>query len=125
MPGELADQLKAVAAGTLDRVLLLSTEGSSDATLAVRDRGLHLVDLPWTRDRAVRHPYVRSVRLPGAAYHHQQARAENTFYRYKRSFGRELRARREDGQRVEVLAGCIILNKMFALGRPHSGPIRR
>jgi hypothetical protein len=46
--------------------------------------------------------------------HPQQARVENTFHRYKRTFGRGLRARTEDGQRVEVLTGCRILNRRRA-----------
>jgi IS5 family transposase len=52
--------------------------------------------------------------------HHPQARVENTFHRYKRTFGSGLRARTEEGQLVEVLAGCKILNRMFELGRPES-----
>ena len=52
--------------------------------------------------------------------HHQQARVENTFHRHKRTFGRGLRARTEDGQFAEVLTGCRILNRMLALGKPQS-----
>ena len=56
--------------------------------------------------------------------HHQQARVENTFHRYKRTFGRGLRARTEDGQLVEVLTGCRILNRMFEIGKPESIAVR-
>ena len=56
--------------------------------------------------------------------HHQQARVENTFHRYKRAFGRGLRARTEDGQLVEVLIGCRILNRMLELGMPESVAVR-
>jgi transposase len=55
--------------------------------------------------------------------HHQQARVENTFHRYKSTFGRRLRAKTEDGQLVEVLVGCVILNRMFELGKPESAAI--
>ena len=55
---------------------------------------------------------------------HQQARVENTFYRYKGAFGRKLRARTEEGQLTEVLAGCLALNRMYSLGRPISVPIK-
>lgn len=51
---------------------------------------------------------------------HQQARVENSFNRYKVAFGRSLRARREDGQRVEVIVGCRVLNTMWEIGRPTS-----
>jgi hypothetical protein len=50
----------------------------------------------------------------------QQARVENTFHRYKRTFGRGLRARTEEGQPVEVLTGCRIFDRMFELGKPES-----
>ncbi|MCP3913899.1 MAG: IS5 family transposase, partial [Actinomycetia bacterium] len=43
---------------------------------------------------------------------HQQARAENTFYRYKGTFGGRLRARGPAAQRNEVITGCRILNRM-------------
>ena len=56
--------------------------------------------------------------------HHQQARVENTFHRYKRTFGRGLRARTEDGQLVEVLTGCRILNRMLEIGKPESIALR-
>ncbi|MFT7519607.1 MAG: transposase [Kiritimatiellia bacterium] len=56
--------------------------------------------------------------------HHQQARVENTFYRYKRTFGRGLRARTEEGRLVEVLTGCRVLNRVLELGRRSSITIR-
>ena len=56
--------------------------------------------------------------------HHKQARVENTFHRYKRTFGRGLRARTRDGQLVEVLTACRILNRMFELGNPESVAVR-
>jgi hypothetical protein len=56
--------------------------------------------------------------------HHQQARVENTFYLHKRTFARGLRARTEEGQLVEVLTGCRILNRTLELGRPESIAIR-
>ena len=56
--------------------------------------------------------------------HHQQARAENTFHRYKRTIGRGLLARGERGQRVELMVGCLILNRMAELGMSESTAIR-
>ena len=55
---------------------------------------------------------------------HQQARAENTFYRYKKRFGARLSARNEEAQRNEVLTACNILNKMTELGMPNSVALR-
>ncbi len=54
---------------------------------------------------------------------HRQARAENTFYRYKRTFGHRPRSRHEDTQRAEALIGCRILNRMTELGMPQSYPV--
>ncbi len=51
---------------------------------------------------------------------HAQARAENTFSRYKRLFGGWLRARGEMAQRNEALTACNILNRMSELGIPRS-----
>ncbi len=51
---------------------------------------------------------------------HRQARAENTSYRYKRTFGTRLRSRHEDTQRAEARIACRILNRMTELGMPES-----
>ena len=50
----------------------------------------------------------------------RQARAENTFYRYKQYFGSALRARDPMAQRTEVMTACNLLNWMSSLGAPHS-----
>jgi hypothetical protein len=52
--------------------------------------------------------------------YHQQARVENTFFRYKSIIGDRLRARHPKSQEAEALAACNILNRMIALGRPES-----
>ncbi len=51
---------------------------------------------------------------------HQQARAENAVFRFKRIIGSRLRAVSEAGRRAEAIVGCNILNAMFGLGRPDS-----
>ncbi len=51
---------------------------------------------------------------------HHQARAENTFYRYKSAFGGRLKARNHAAQRNEVMTGCNILNRFAVLGMPVS-----
>ena len=51
---------------------------------------------------------------------HAQARAENTFSRYKQLFGGRLRARGETAQRNEAITACNILNRMAELGMPRS-----
>jgi len=54
------------------------------------------------------------------AGYHQQARAENAFFRYKTIVGDRLRARSEPGRRVEARIACDALNCMTELGRPES-----
>ena len=45
---------------------------------------------------------------------------ENAIYRYKTIIGRSMRSRTLEGQRVEVLLACRILNTMTRLGMPDS-----
>jgi hypothetical protein len=52
--------------------------------------------------------------------YHQQARVENTFFRYKSIIGAQLRARHSKSQEVEAVIACNILNRMMELGRPES-----
>jgi hypothetical protein len=52
--------------------------------------------------------------------YHQQARVENTFFRYKSIIGDRLRARHPKSQEAEALTACNILNRMIALGGPES-----
>ena len=51
---------------------------------------------------------------------HQNARVENSFFRYKSVLGGGLKARHGKAQRREVAIGCHILNRMAELGRPKS-----
>jgi hypothetical protein len=51
---------------------------------------------------------------------HQQARVENTFFRYKTIISPRLRARHPESQQTEAIIACNILNRMIALGRPES-----
>ena len=52
--------------------------------------------------------------------HIQQARAENTMYRYKTIIGGKLRSRHFDSQKNEAVLSCSILNKMASFGMPDS-----
>ena len=55
----------------------------------------------------------------------QQARVENSFFRYKSVFGGDLKARHSKAQRGEAAIGCHILNRMAELGRPSSYALGR
>jgi hypothetical protein len=54
---------------------------------------------------------------------HQQARAENGMYRYKRIIGDRLRAQHRESQKTEALIAVNVMNRMTALGRPKSAKI--
>jgi len=56
--------------------------------------------------------------------YHEQARVENTFFRYKSIIGDRLRARHSESQEAEALIACNILNRMFELGRPNSFAVK-
>jgi IS5 family transposase len=73
------------------------------------------------RDRTVRR--VRKVgrrQWKKESGYHQQARVENTFFRYKSIIGDRLRARHPKSQEAEAVIACNILNRMVELGRPES-----
>ena len=57
-------------------------------------------------------------------HYRQQARVENTFFRYKRIVGGRLRSRHPGNQQTEVRLACNILNRMLELGAPKSQAIR-
>jgi hypothetical protein len=57
--------------------------------------------------------------------YHRQARAENTFFRYKRLLGARLRRREPGAQAVEVRLSCKVLNRMLELGAAKSYSIGR
>ena len=117
-----------------------STDGGYDRRevyVAARKRGTTTV-IPPRRDAVVsgepvlsdRDAHLERIKEVGRrcwrleAGQHHQARAENTFYRYKKRFGGRLTARNEPSQRNEVLTGCNILNSMTELGMPNSIALR-
>ena len=76
---------------------------------------------PRARDRTILR--VREVgrrRWKKESGYHQQARVENTFFRYKTTIGPGLHARHPKSQEAEAMMACNILNRMIALGRPES-----
>lgn len=112
------------ADGAYDRREVYETAGKRGAYVVVPpQRGAVVSGDPvlQTRDR-----HIRRIAKVGRAQwrrekgQHRQARAENTFYRYKRIIGPSLRARDPMAQRNEMLAACNLLNWMSELGMPSS-----
>jgi hypothetical protein len=52
--------------------------------------------------------------------YHRRSLAENFMFRFKTILGPQLNARTFDAQQIEVRIGCMILNRMIALGMPDS-----
>ena len=76
---------------------------------------------PSSRDRTVgRVKKVGRRQWRKESGYHQQARVENTFFRYKSIIGDRLHARHPKSQEAEALIACNILNRMTELGRPES-----
>ena len=118
----------------MDDVASFTADAAYD-TIAIHDaaaaRGAEIIVPPrisatrsmrsGARDRTVRR--VRKVgrrRWKKESGYHQQARVENTFFRYKSIIGDRLRARHPNSQEAEALIACNILNRMTELGRPES-----
>ena len=106
------DQLS--AAGTENVVIVIPPRRSAVSTGPT--------DGPWAqRDTALER--IRQVgrrEWQKESGYRQQARVENSFFRYKSVLGGGLKARHGKAQRREVVIGCHILNRMAELGRPKS-----
>jgi hypothetical protein len=80
---------------------------------------------PTARDRTVRRiKRVGRRQWKKESGYHQQARVENTFFRYKSIIGDRLRARHSESQKAEALIACNILNRMFELGKSKSFAVK-
>ncbi len=126
----LIDEIDDIASFTAD---------AADDTIAIYDsaaaRGAKVIVPPRTTATRSKRPSardrtVRRVRKVGRRQwkkesgYHQQARVENTFFRYKSIVGDSLRARHPKSQEAEALIACNILNRMFELGRPNSFAVK-
>ena len=106
------DQLS--AAGTENVVIVIPprrsavSAGPTDGPWAQRDTALERIRQVGRREWQKESGY------------RQQARVENSFFRYKSVLGGGLKARHGKAQRREVAIGCHILNRMSELGRPKS-----
>ncbi len=81
----------------------------------------HRGKLQSARDRTImRGKEVGRRRWKKESGYHQQARVENTFFRYKTIIGPGLRSRLPESQQAEAVIACNILNRMIVHGRPDS-----
>ncbi len=118
---------KVTADGAYDRrhVWELGAECGARVIIPPRRRAIMMRG----RGSKMRNRHLRRIQEVGRAHwrresgQHQQAWAENSIGRFKRILGPQLRARCRQGQRVEALMGCVVLNRMLELGAPKSVPI--
>ena len=133
--GELLSQFS-------DQVKRFTTDGAYDKTAVydlVTARGADVVVPPTKNARLsrssaagarARNATVESVRELGRREwkkrrgYYQQARVENSFYRYKQLIGGRLRSRNAAAQDTETGVAINVLNRMLALGASRSKPIR-
>ena len=110
---------RASAAGTENVVIVIPprrsalSAGPTDGPWAQREASLQRIRKVGRREWQ---------KEPG---YRQQARVENSFFRYKSVFGGALKARHSKAQRREAAIGCHILNRMAELGRPSSYALGR
>ena len=104
----------------------LSAAGTENVVIVIPPRRCAVsagpTDGPWAqRDTALEriHQVGRREWQKESGYR-QQARVENSFFRYKSVLGGGLQARHGKAQRREVAIGCHILNRMAEMGRPKS-----
>ena len=108
-----------------------SAAGTENVVIVVPPRRSALsagpTDGPWAQREAP----LQRIRKVGRrewqkeSGYRQQARVENSFFRYKSVFGGDLKARHSKAQRREAAIGCHILNRMAELGRPSSYALGR
>ena len=104
----------------------VSAAGTENVVIVIPPRrfavSAGLRDGPWAQREAA----LQRIRKVGRrewqkeSGYRQQARVENSFFRYKSVLGGGLKARHSKAQRREAAIGCHILNRMTELGRPKS-----
>ena len=119
------DIARVTADGAYDTVAFYQAAGARGATVVVPPAKTARVSRHRPRSSA-RDRTINQVKRIGrrrwreTSRYHQQARVENTFFRYKAIIGDGLRARTPGGRTVEALLACNILNAMTDMGRPAS-----
>ena len=123
----LIDEMKgAIASFTADAaydvMAIYEAAGARDAKVIVPPRK---TATKWRRTGARDRTILRVKKVGRRQWkkesgYHQQARVENTFFRYKSILGDRLRARHPESQEAEALIACNILNRIAELGRSDS-----
>ncbi len=124
------DITRVTADAAYDTIAFYEAAGARGATVVVPPAKTARVSRRRPRSSARDRTINKAKRIGGRRWkktsrYHQQARAENAFFRYKSIIGDGLRARTPGGRMAEALLACNILNAMTNLGRPDSYAIGR
>jgi hypothetical protein len=104
----------------------LSKAGTTDTRIVIPPMKTASVDSRATGTWCQRNEAIKRIGAVGRrqwrkeAGAHQQARAENGMYQYKRIIGDRLRAKHRDSQETEAMIAVNVINRMTALGMPES-----
>ena len=107
----------------------LAAAGASDIKIVIPPKKTANVDLRATGTWCQRNDAIERIGKVGQRQWrkesgaHQQARAENGMFRYKRIIGDRLRAKHCESQKTEALIAVNVINRMTALGMPESAKI--
>jgi hypothetical protein len=107
----------------------LAATGASDIRIVIPPKKTAIMDSrvkgPWCQrnDAIERIGKVGRRQWRKESGAHQQARAENGMFRYKRIIGDRLRAKHRSSQKTEALIAVNVINRMTALGMPESAKI--
>ena len=122
----VAGDLASVTADTTyDTVAIYDAAGAQSATVVVPPTKTATVSRRRPRSSA-RDRTINKVKALGrrqwkkVSGYHQQARAENAFFRNKMIIGGGLRARTPGGRETEALLACNVLYRMTELGKSQS-----
>ena len=107
----------------------LATAGATDIRIVIPSKKTATVDSRATGPWCQRNEAIERIKKVGRRQWrkesgaHQQARAENGMYRYKRIIGDRLRAQHRESQKREALIAVNVINRMTAPGMPESAKI--
>ena len=108
---------------------LLGEVGTADIKIVVPPRRGAVPSEAAEGTWAQRNATLETIRKVGRqgwqreSRYRRQGSVENLFFRYKRTLGNSLRARRYESQKREAMIACNVLNRMAELGKPESQAI--
>ena len=130
LPGRFSDQVERFTAdGAYDKTAVYDLVTARGADVVVPPTKNARLSRSSAAGARARNATVESVRELGRREwkkrrgYYQQARVENSFYRYKQLIGGRLRGRNYAVQATEVGLAINVLNRMLELGAPRSEPI--